>query len=468
MCILIYMKKDRKINIYIIGIGGKGLNSIAEFCHEKGYRVSGSDQKESLEITNLKNKNISIILQQDGSGITPDIDIVVYSSIIQSSHRERIQARKLGIKEMSRAQFLRYITKNFIRISIAGSHGKSTTSAITSLILHAQTKSINAITGAYIKEFNSYQKIGDSPYCVLEACEYSKSFMYIPGDYTIVTSLEKSHMEYYKTQQNMFDAFKEFFQKHKSCSTLIINGDNTRLRILAAYHPGRLLTCGYNAANDFVIKNLNLQTHESTFDLYYKDVLIYSNIKIKIPGSYNVLNTALTLSLMYTLGYKDIKKFKNVFENFTGVSRRFELTNHPKVTIVDDFAHHPTQVLNLIRGIKQFYPGKKIVAIFEPRQAHLIKTFIKEYGGAFKDVEEVVITDVVPALGDTAEDISNITAQEVIESVQLYSKPQSVWYAQSYKQIVDTLISKDLKDSIIATIGAGSVFKVKELLLNQM
>lgn len=462
------MPKERKTKIYIIGIGGKGLNSIAEFCVSKGYHVSGSDCKESPEINNLKNKGITISLDQSGEAIHKNINIVVYSSIIPFTHPERVRARALGIKEMPRGVFLKYITKDFIRISVAGSHGKSTTSALTSLALQSVNKSVNAITGAYIKEFKSYQKTGPSPYCVLEACEYGKSFLHIPGDYTLITSLEKSHMEYYQTEQNMNDAFKEFIQKHKSSSTLIINGDTPTLRFLGTYHAGKVITCGFNQANDFVIKNAHLDTDNSTFDLYHKGECVYSQIKIKIPGIYNIMNTALTLSLMYILGFTKIKSFQNVLQDFTGVSRRFELTTHPKVTIIDDFAHHPTQVCNLIKSIKQFYPDKKIVAIFEPRQAHLIKTFIKEYGGAFKDVEEVVITDVVPALGDTITDISSIKAEDVVQSVQTYSKPGSIWYARSYKEIADTLLSKDLRDSVIATIGAGSIFKVKELVLNQI
>lgn len=464
----VYMQKDKISNIYIIGIGGKGLNSMAEFCISKGYYVAGSDCKQSLETDALIQKGASVFFNQNGEHITNKYDIVVYSAIIPFDHPERVRARELEILEISRAEFLNYITDNFIRISVAGSHGKSTTSALATLALHAQEGSVNSIIGAYIKEFSSYQTSGPSPYCVVEACEYNKSFLHIPGDYTLITSLEKSHMEYFKNEQNMNDAFGEFLSKHKSNAIRIINGDVPTLRQLCLEYPGNTITCGYNQANDYVIKNVQLKKDSSVFDLYYKDKCIFESITIKIPGSYNILNVALVLTLLHRLGHTNISAFRDVLTQFTGVGRRFECTSHPQVTIIDDFAHHPTQVKNLIRSIKQFYPDKKIVAVFEPRQAHLIKTFLKEYGQAFQNVDEVCVTDVVPALGDTIYDIESISAQDIMDSVQIYSKPKTVWYAHSYQEIVDKLSLTDLKNSIIATIGAGSIFQVKDLLLNRV
>jgi UDP-N-acetylmuramate--alanine ligase len=462
------MKKDKKTAIYIIGIGGKGLNSIAEFCVLKGYQVAGSDCRQSNETGSLIQKGVSIFFNQNGEHICNQYDIVVYSAIIPYDHPERVRARELGIRQMSRAHFLKYITKKFIRISIAGSHGKSTTSALATLALHAQDGSVNSIIGAYMKEFSSYQKSGSSPYCVLEACEYKKSFLHLPGDYTLITSLEKSHMEYFKTEEHMNNAFGEFLSKHKSNAIRIINGDVPTLRQLCLEYPGHTITCGFNQSNDYVIKNVHLQQDGSLFDIYHQDMCVYQSVRIKIPGTYNILNTALVLTLLHSLGYINIDKFKHVLESFTGVGRRFELTQDSRVTLVDDFAHHPTQVKNLIQSIKQFYPNKKIVAVFEPRQAHLIKTFLREYGNAFKNVDEVCVTDVVPALGDTEDDISSINAHDIMQSIQTYSKPNAVWYARSYQEIVDKLLLTNLKNSIIATIGAGSIFRVRDLLLHKV
>lgn len=461
------MKKQKKEHVYIIGIGGKGLNSIAEFCISKGYRVSGSDPRDSKEIESLKKKGIRVYQNQDGHHIQNKHTLVVYSSIIKEDHPERIRARELGIRQIDRAEFLKEITQQFIRVSVAGSHGKSTTSALATLALQSEHESVNAITGAYIKELGSYQTSGPSPYCVVEACEYNKSFLHIPGDYTLLTALEKSHMEYFGTEESMNDAFSEFVTAHKSSATLIINGDVPKLRSICAGHSGTVLTCGFNQSNDFVLKDIQLKEQGSTFSIYKNNVCIEKEITIKIPGMYNMLNVALVFVLLHTLG-STTTAYRKVLDNFTGVGRRFELLQNNNAIFVDDFAHHPTQVKNLLSSIKQFFPHKKILAVFEPRQYHLFKTFLKEYGGAFKWAEEVYVTDIVPALGDTAADIASLSTEDVITSVKTYSKPKQVWYAASYQQIADRLSMQDLSNSVIATIGAGPIFKVRDLLVNSV
>lgn len=461
----VYMKKDK--NLYIIGIGGKGLNSIAEFCNSRGHIVSGSDHKDSIEIQSLIKKGVHVFFDQDGRHIRPIYDLVVYSSVIQEDHPERVRAQELGIQQMSRAEFLKHITENFIRISVAGSHGKSTTSALSTLALKSVMGEVNSITGAYIKELESYQTTGDSPYCVVEACEYARSFLHIPGDYTLITALEKSHMEYFGDEQSMNNAFSEFVSRHKDNATLIINGDVPQLRALCSSHKGKVITCGFNQSNDYVLKNLQFNTLDSVFSIYKDAVCIAENIRIKIPGTYNMLNVALTFVLLHVLDLKT-EGYVKMLQTFTGVGRRFELQKNNKAIFIDDFAHHPTQVKNLLSGIKQFFPDKKILAVFEPRQYHLFKTFLKEYGSAFKNAEEVYMTDIVPALGDTEADINGLNVQDVISSVEIYSKPKVTWHARSYQEIVDRLMLKDLSDVVVATIGAGSIFKVRDLLINSV
>lgn len=461
------MDKKQKKHVYIIGIGGKGLNSIAEFCAFKGYVVSGSDSKDSKEVKNLIKKGINVYLNQDGEYINNTYDYVIYSSIINESHPERLKASELGIIQMSRAEFLKYITEDFIRISIAGSHGKSTTSALSTLALMSEGENINAITGAFIKELASYQSSGDSKYCVLEACEYAKSFLHIPGDYTLITSLEKSHMEYFGNEESMDSAYMEFISKHKKSSTFIINGDVPKLRTICNTHPGKLLTCGFNQSNDFVLKDINLGEEYSSFSIYKNTECVEKDINIKIPGTYNMLNVALVFVLLHTLGYST-SEFRKTLNTFSGVGRRFELQTNKNTTFIDDFAHHPTQVKNLLSSIKQIFPNKKILAIFEPRQFHLFKTFLKEYGAAFKWAEEVYMTDIVPALGDTESDIVSLSTQDIIASVEIYSKPKEVWYMKSYQEIVDKLNKRDLSESVVATIGAGPIFRVRDLLINSV
>jgi len=459
------MQKDKKKHIYIIGIGGKGLTSIAEFCISKGYQVSGSDIRQSPETDAVTKKGAHVYFNQDGSHVTFDIDLVVYSSIIPESHPERVRAGELGMQTLERAHFLGQLTKEFERISVAGSHGKSTTSALTALALKSIYGEINAITGSYIKEFDSYQSSGNTRECVLEACEYSKSFLHIPGDYTLITTLEKSHMEYFKNEEHMNRAFKDFVSCHKPSATLIINGDNQILKDICTKHTGEVVTCGFGTNNQYVIRDVELKSHSSVFSVYKLGTCLHKNITIKIPGLYNILNVALVYVLLDQKGL-DSKEFKNILRSFTGVGRRFEISQHKKTTFVDDFAHHPTQVKNLILGLKQFFPHKQICAVFEPRQYHLIKTFLKEYGKSFNLADHVYVTDIVPALGDSDEDMRSLSAEDVVNSIKKHSVSKKVQYGVSYQAIADSLKLQDLSKTVVATIGAGSIFKVRDLLIN--
>ena len=454
-------------HIYIIGIGGKGLNSIAEFCVEKGYRVSGSDLRESDETRALRGRGVHVNLEQCAGNISDCIDTVVYSSIITDDHPELVEARRLGIKTVSRPEFLAELTTAYTRISIAGSHGKSTTSAMAALALKAQLGSVNAITGAPIKEVSSYQIAEDSSYCVVEACEYAKSFLHLPGDYSIVTTLEKSHMEYFGSEARMNDAFREFVEAHTPESTLIINGDSYELRKICLSHPGRIVTCGFNTSNDYVIRDIKLGKDSSTFSLYRADQILRADVIVRMPGTYSILNVALVLVLLDQLRVP-ADGFMDVLQTFTGVGRRFEISRRNAAVFVDDFAHHPTQVRNLLKGLRQFFPDRDIVAIFEPRQYHLIRTFLREYGKAFVLAKEVCVTSMVPALGDTEEDIRSITHEDVMESVSTYSKPESVWYAGSYEEIVERLGGRDLSNAVVATVGAGNIYQVRDLLANRV
>lgn len=462
----VYMQ-NKKEHIYIIGIGGKGLNSIAEFCTSKGYKVSGSDIRESQEIENLREKGVSISLQQVRNNIQPNIDVVVHSSVIPLEHPEILQARALGIPIIERAEFLGQLTSKYTRISVAGSHGKSTTSALATLALKSAGENINAITGAFIKELNSYQSVGTSKFCVLEACEYAKSFLFIPGAYTLITSLEKSHMEYYKNEKNMDRAFSEFVNAHPEDSTFIVNGDITKLKNIVSKHKGKFVTCGFGSKNQYHIKYFSLEKEYSIFSIYEGNRQVVKDVMIKIPGKYNILNVSLVFVLLDLLKM-NTDNFKKVVEKFRGVGRRFEIKVSDTTVFIDDFAHHPTQVKNLIESMKQFFPDKKICAVFEPRQYHLMKTFLKEYGKSFKMADEVYITNIVPALGDTYTDIKSIQVSDIVKNIKKYSKPSTLVHLSSYEDIALNIKQNGLSDKIVATIGAGSIFKVRDLLLNRV
>lgn len=456
-------------NIFIIGIGGKGLNGIAQMCLEKGITVSGVDIRKTLETESLEKLGAHIFYTHAAENIADHFDAVIYSSIIKEDCPEIIQAQKMKIPILKRSEFLKELTKNSFRICVAGSHGKSTTTAITGLSLMHSDNNPDIYCGAFIKELGSYNRTGSGKISVIEACEYAHSFFDLIGDATIITSLEKSHLEYYKDETEMLIAFRTFVQKHYDYTPIIVNGDDINIRRVVVPYQNykKIITYGFNSSNDYVIKDLSLSSTQTMFSVYKGTNVIIKDLVIKIPGLYNVLNFTALVVLYNELSF-NFKGLGQVAQQFNGVGRRFEISNSPDGKIfVDDFAHHPTQVRNLFYGLKQFYPHHKICAVFQPRQFNLIKNFLREYGQSFKLADEVILTEIVPALGDTPLDINSVQPKDVVNSIQCYSGKTAQVY-QKFEEIVTYLKTKVENNTIIATIGAGDIYKIKDLYVKNL
>lgn len=456
----LFNKPDFKV--YFIGIGGKGLNGIAKYCLKRGIGVCGSDIRKSEETESIKKLGGEVFYDNQGDNLNSSIDLVVRTSVIENNP-EITKAHKLNIPVIKRSEFLGAIISQFQNISVVGSHGKSTTTALVGLALQFSGQDPTIFGGAYIKEIGSYERVGNGKYCVTESCEYDRSFLDLPGNISIITSLEKSHLEYYKDEEEMLQAFRDFVGLHKAGSTLIANGDNIEIRKLIFHTEAKLITYGFNMINDYVIKDVTYENNKSIFSVFKGDNLVIKDLQIKLPGSYNILNFVSVVVLFDKLGL-DLSFIRELGLIFTGVGRRFEI--HPIneiLTFIDDFSHHPTQVKNLFDGIKQFFPDYKIYAVFQPRQYHLIKTFIKEYGGAFKKADKILVTDIIPALGDSDSDKKSLKVDQIIKSIKRHSYKNDVIYSDSFDSIIANLKNEIKDKTIVATIGAGDINKLKDL-----
>jgi UDP-N-acetylmuramate--alanine ligase len=452
--------------IFFIGIGGKGLNGIAKICLELGYQVSGVDSVKKEETIELEKMGACVFYDHNKSNLNRSSDLVVYSSITDNSP-ELLHARELGIRTLKRAEFLKFLTQNDFRICIAGSHGKSTTTALVGLnMIHANTDP-TIFGGAYTKELKSYNRLGKSKYSVIEACEYDRSFHHLIGNITILTSLEKSHLEYYEDEEEMNNSFKYFLESHSKDAILILNGDNSTIRKISKKASANVVFFGFRPENDYVIKNVIKNKIGSTFSIYKGNELIVENLKINIPGNYNVLNFAASAILLHKLDLNVSSVFETA-KHFSGVGRRFEIfeTANDGPIFVDDFAHHPTQVKNLFDGIKQFFPTSKTCAVFQPRQYNLMRNFKDEYGQAFEKADEIILTDIIPSLGDTDEDVKSISSEDLVDSIKQHSgKPVRV--INNFSEIVNYIKENYFSaDSVVTTIGAGDIYKIREYFMN--
>jgi len=458
------LQNIKKPHIHFIGIGGKGLNGLAMYCLKKGMVVSGSDTSSGKEISNIIEAGGVVFDAHDSSNISVGVDVIVHSSIIREDNPEILSANDLNIPVLKRSELLGLIMdQHNVKVSVAGSHGKSTTTALCGLALLGNGGNPTIFDGAYIKELDAYEHVGEGRYVVAEACEYDKSFMDLISDITIITAIEKSHMEYYKTEEQMIDAFKDFISSHSSDAVIIANGDNNKILDCLSCAKATVETFGFNENNSYIIKNVRYSNNGSYFDIYYYDTCIARNIFILIPGDYNVYNFVATVVMMHVLDL-DLGSIYNIGKTFQGVGRRFEVSSVSNDLIfIDDFCHHPTQVKNLFFGIHQLFPDKKVCAVFQPRQFHLMKTFLKEYGEAFSGADSVIVTDIVPALGDTEFDKKSLRSSDIIDSIKKYSNKNEVSYMSNFTDIVSSIRKSMNKDWVVATIGAGDIYKIKDM-----
>ncbi len=451
--------------IFFVGIGGKGLNGIAKICLEQGFEVSGVDTSPKPETIELENSGAKIYYAHSADNISADVDLVVYSSITQNAP-EIERAKEMEIHIMKRSRFLAFITRESFRICVCGSHGKSTTTALLGIGAMRGGVDATIFGGAYTREFAGYNHLGKSSYAIIEACEYDRSFHDFIGDTTIVTSVEKSHLEYYKDEREMIDSFKYFISRHKPTALVIANGDSLKVREVTGVAQCPVLYFGFNQANHYAICDVRKNERESIFSIVFNGKIIIENMHIKIPGDYNILNYVAVVATLHQLGIP-LHGIIETAAEFTGVARRFEIKTAASGQIfIDDFAHHPTQVKNFFYGVRQFYPKKPVCAVFQPRQFNLIKNFLREYGSAFDLADEIILTDILPALNDTPKDVASLTTTDVANSIKVYSR-RPVKMINSFEEISKYIQQKYGPDSIIATIGAGNVYKVRDIMLQK-
>jgi UDP-N-acetylmuramate--alanine ligase len=452
-----------KKKIFFVGIGGKGLNGIAKICLQKGWTVAGVDSVIKPETISLEKSGATIFYEHSESNVSDNTDLVVYTSIAKDSP-EVNYAKKIGLIVMKRSEFLHHLTKKDYRICVAGSHGKSTTTALLGLSTINSGVDATIFGGAYAKELEGYNHFGQSKYSIIEACEFDRSFHDLIGNSTILTSVEKSHMEYYEDEKEMMNSFKYFFNQHSKDSFIFTNGDSAKTREVVSKTKAHIIYFGFSKNNDYQIFDIEKNKHGSKFSIRKGGDLIIKNLEINIPGHYNILNYAASIALMHTLGF-DLRGIIETAQIFSGVGRRFEIHQNKKgLVVIDDFAHHPTQVKYLFDGIRQFYPKQKVCAVFQPRQFNLIKNFIDEYGNSFSKADEIIITDILPALGDTQEDIDSVSTLKLIKSIEKRSK-KPVVFIKTFPEILEYINNKYHKGDVITTVGAGDIYKVKEELI---
>jgi len=450
----------KEINhVHFIGIGGIGNSAIAEILIDKNIKVTGSD----LNITDLTKNLVSlgaIVHEGHQASFIDSPDLIVYSSAINENNIEYITAKEKNIPLMNRAEILGELLETYeTSIAISGTHGKTTTTSMITCILKNLAFEPTALIGGNLEAINGNVLIGDGNIIITEACEYKENFLNLKPTYGIILNIEEDHLDYFDGLDHIINAFISFSKNIKPNGALIVNNDDYNTKRIHQYVDGKVITIGINQKSDYQAKNITFDDFSnSTFDLFYKDALL-TECTLSVPGMHNIYNALAAIALSH-LFEEDIEKIAEETKNFKGVHRRFEyMGEYNGAVIVDDYAHHPTEIKATLSTTKKL-DKERTVCVFQPHTYSRTKELLLEFASAFTDADEVIITDIYAA---REENTYNISSKDLVNAMQKEQK--HVKYIGDLKAceayLKDTIGPKEL----VIMLGAGNIRELSENLI---
>jgi UDP-N-acetylmuramate--alanine ligase len=451
---------NKELKIHFIGIGGIGMSGIAEILINLGYHVSGSDISTNPNTEKLNSKGAEIFLGHKSENIK-DVQLIVYSSAIDEANPEIMQARVDGLPIIKRAEMLAELMRLKFGVAIAGSHGKTTTTSFLSTILKELDYKPTCIVGGIVKNLGGHALKGDSEYLIAEADESDGSFLFLNPIMSIITNIDNDHLDYYKTVENIESAFEEFANKVPFYGCVAININDEKSRKLRDKLRRPYVTYGvYDEESEcdsekpeYYASNIVFTEDGTSFDVCHKDEKVKANITL--AGNHNVLNALSAIVIAHKLE-SNLTCICKAIESFEGVGRRFELLyKNDKMVVVDDYGHHPTEVLATLQTAKDKYPNKKIVAVFEPHRFSRTKEFWGEFRDSFSSVEKVYIAPIYAA---SEKGIDGITSENLVRDIKKsYGNAELL---PDWGQLPNIFEKYRDENIIILSMGAGSISKL--------
>jgi UDP-N-acetylmuramate--alanine ligase len=418
------------MKIHFIGIGGIGISALAKYYLAKGDDVSGSDVVSSSLTDDLIKKGAKVIIGPNTAQNIKDYDLIIHSPAVKENNSEMMEAELKGIKILSYPQALGELTKQYFTIAVSGTHGKSTTTAMIALIMVEAGLNPTVVVGTKLKEFgDSNFRMGQSRYLVIEACEHEGSFLNYWPKIAVVTNIEEDHLDYYENLENIKKAFNEFVS-HLGNDGILVKQKETEIQ------------------SDKKIVEFSLSEEKCVNKL--REI-------IKIPGDHNILDALAALKVARTLNIPDNVSFI-ALSKYMGSWRRFEETQFPGFVLIDDYGHHPTEILATLKGARQKYPNRKIYCVFQPHQYQRTFLLFNDFVKAFKDiietklVDKLFLIDIYDVAGREGGDL-----KEKVSSEKLAATVPGVIYVPN-----EELFDKLEGGEVIIFMGAGNIYDLSQ------
>jgi len=449
-------------HIHFVGIGGSGMSGIAEVLINLGYKVSGSDLKQTEVTQRLASLGGKIFIGHKPEQVG-NAHVVVTSSAVLPDNPEVVQAKRLKIPVIPRAEMLAELMRLKYAVTIAGTHGKTVTTSLVSMVLAEGGLDPTVVIGGRLKNIGSSAKLGKGEFIVAEADESDGSFLKLTPTIALLTNIDDDHLDYYKTLDNIKSTFVQFVNKVPFYGSIILCGEDENIKSIIPRITRKYYTYGRGKNYDFYAENIVYEEMHTEFDLCFSGKNL-GRLKLHFPGAHNVLNSlgAAAVGIELGVGFEKIRK---AFLDFTGVSRRLEVKARKKdIVFIDDYGHHPTEIRVTLETIKSIWPERRLLVIFQPHRYTRTRDLAKKFGPSFNSVSRIWLTDIYSA-GEKP--IPGISSSLILESFPA-EKRETVTLISDREAIIKEVVKSLRPQDVLVTLGAGDVYKIGEEILNKI
>lgn len=445
------MNKQGIKRVYFLGIGGIGMSALARYYQSRGVQVSGYDLTPSPLTAQLENEGMAIHYEDNPELLPALIDVAVYTPAVPQDLQEIKELRRRGVPFMKRAEALGAISRQHFTIAVAGTHGKTSTTAMVAHILHTNNVDTTAFIGGIANNFDSNLHLGrtEESVLVVEADEFDRSFLQLSPNISIVNSMDADHLDIYGDKQRLVAGFNDFAKLTSRC---VIAKEGLPLETDEAV----LYRFGFQQENDFRAVNVIQHEGETDFDIECQDQVI--PVHLKMAGYHNVLNATAAFSAAMELGL-DPHDIAKALASYSGVKRRFDiLVKNERHCYIDDYAHHPEEIKSCLSAIKASFPSKRLTLVFQPHLFTRTRDFMEDFANSLAMADDLILLDIYPA---REKPIEGVTSQALLEKIKLNDKclcPK--------ERLLDLIAER--KPELLVTMGAGNIDRLVEPLQNMI
>lgn len=452
---------DKSKKVFFVGIGGISMSALAHILKNDGYLVCGSDFKESETTKQLQDMGIPVYIGHKGDNVD-GAGLLVYTAAVKKDNPELVAAQERGILAIERATLLGAMMKNYKNpVAVSGTHGKTTATSMLSHILCESDLDPTILVGGVLPLIGGNMRDGGKEYFVTEACEYCASFLKFFPLYSIILNIEEDHLDFFKDIDDIIACFRKFVDKTPDEGAVIANFDDENVRKTVSGSKKHIITFGTETDDlDYTAKAIDFgNTGFATFDVY-KNGAFYLHIALSVPGMHNVKNALAVIAAADLLGVS-AEGIQKGLSSFRGTNRRFEKKGtYQGVTVIDDYAHHPTEVRATLKSAKAVANGNKVFCVFQPHTYTRSMALKDEFATAFFDCDSLVLTDIYAA---REKDTGLIHAKDLQSAINKNSN--NAVYIQDFEEVAAYFRKHAKPGDLILTMGAGDVYKIGEMLI---